>query len=65
MSSTLETAKFLTKYSLTGPRYGCKETAVVWLLTEQMKGLLIIGHIFKTTAPDGSDEDRRELERHV
>jgi len=28
-------------------------------------GLLIIGHIFKNTVPDVSDEDRRELERMV
>ncbi|KAF8555984.1 DnaJ-domain-containing protein [Imleria badia] len=35
------------------------------VLVNRAKGLLIIGHIFKTTAPDESDEDRRELERIV
>lgn len=34
-------------------------------LVNRAKGLLIIGHIFKTTVPDESDEDRRELERIV
>lgn len=29
------------------------------------QGLLIIGMIFKTTIPDESDEERRELERMV
>ncbi|KAH0836701.1 X-domain of DnaJ-containing-domain-containing protein [Lanmaoa asiatica] len=35
------------------------------VLVNRAKGLLIIGHIFKITAPDDSDEDRRELERMV
>jgi len=35
------------------------------VLLNRAKGLLIIGHIFKTTAPDESDEVRRELERMV
>jgi len=35
------------------------------VLLNRAKGLLIIGHIFKTAAPDQSDEDRRELERMV
>jgi len=35
------------------------------VLVNRAKGLLIIGHIFQTTAPDQSDEDRRELERMV
>lgn len=30
---------------------------------EHRQGLLIIGHIFKTTEADDSDEDRRDLER--
>lgn len=60
-----KTTKSLTKYSLTGPRYAYKETMVAWLLTEPLKGLLIIGHIFKIAAPDESDEVRRELERYV
>ncbi|KAI6041240.1 X-domain of DnaJ-containing-domain-containing protein [Pisolithus marmoratus] len=34
-------------------------------LVNRAKGLLIIGHIFKATVPDESDEDRRELERIV
>ena len=59
-----KTAKSRTKCSLTGLRYVYKETVVVWL-TMLLKGLLIIGHIFKTTAPDESDEDRRELERYA
>lgn len=60
-----KTAKFLTKCSLTGPRYGYKETVAVQFLTEYLKGLMIIGHIFKTVVPDESDEDRRELERYA
>jgi len=63
MSSKI--AKSLTKYSLIGPRYAYKEIMVAWLLTVPLKGLMIIGHIFKITAPDESDEDRRELERYV
>ncbi|KAF8141559.1 X-domain of DnaJ-containing-domain-containing protein [Boletus edulis] len=35
------------------------------VLFNRAKGLLIIGHIFKNTVPDQSDEDRRELERMV
>ncbi|KAG8220982.1 X-domain of DnaJ-containing-domain-containing protein [Butyriboletus roseoflavus] len=35
------------------------------ILVNRAKGLLIIGQIFKDTEPDGSDEDRRELERMV
>ncbi|KAH7890782.1 X-domain of DnaJ-containing-domain-containing protein [Phlebopus sp. FC_14] len=35
------------------------------VLMNRAKGLMIIGHIFKTTTPDESDEDRRELERMV
>ncbi|KAG9313028.1 X-domain of DnaJ-containing-domain-containing protein [Chiua virens] len=35
------------------------------VLVNRAKGLLIIGHIFKNTVPDDSDEDRRELERMV
>ncbi|KAG6336462.1 hypothetical protein ID866_2633 [Astraeus odoratus] len=34
-------------------------------VSEQVLGLLIMGHIFKTTTPDESDADRRELERMV
>ncbi|KAI6149441.1 X-domain of DnaJ-containing-domain-containing protein [Pisolithus tinctorius] len=34
-------------------------------LVSRAKGLLIMGHIFKSTVPDESDEDRRELERIV
>lgn len=60
-----KTVKFLTKYFLTGPRYAYKEIAMPQFLTEHRKGLLIIGHIFKNTTPDDSDEDRRELERYV
>ncbi|KAF9240694.1 DnaJ domain-containing protein [Melanogaster broomeanus] len=35
------------------------------VLFSRAKGLLIIGQIFKSTTPDESDEDRRELERMV
>ncbi|KIK94185.1 hypothetical protein PAXRUDRAFT_122320, partial [Paxillus rubicundulus Ve08.2h10] len=35
------------------------------VLFNRAKGLMILGHIFKTTDPDESDEDRRELERMV
>ncbi|KAG0709308.1 X-domain of DnaJ-containing-domain-containing protein [Suillus ampliporus] len=35
------------------------------VLFHRAKGLMIMGHIFKNTAPDESDEDRRELERMV
>ncbi|KAF9223958.1 DnaJ-domain-containing protein [Gyrodon lividus] len=35
------------------------------VLFNRAKGLMIIGHIFKSTTPDESDEDRRELERMV
>ncbi|KAL4078671.1 X-domain of DnaJ-containing-domain-containing protein [Scleroderma yunnanense] len=34
-------------------------------LVNRAKGLMIMGHIFKTAVPDESDEDRRELERMV
>ncbi|KIJ65612.1 hypothetical protein HYDPIDRAFT_110734 [Hydnomerulius pinastri MD-312] len=35
------------------------------VLLNRAKGLMIMGHTFKTTVPDESDEDRRELERMV
>jgi len=35
------------------------------VLLNRAKGLLIIGAIFKSTVPDESDEERRELERMV
>jgi len=35
------------------------------MLYNRAKGLLIIGAIFKSTVPDESDEERRELERMV
>ncbi|OJA09543.1 hypothetical protein AZE42_01149 [Rhizopogon vesiculosus] len=34
-------------------------------LFNRAKGLMIMGHIFKSTLPDGTDEERRELERMV
>ncbi|KAG6381661.1 X-domain of DnaJ-containing-domain-containing protein [Boletus reticuloceps] len=64
-TTSSKTAKPLIKYFSTGPRYDDKTTPVAYLLTEQVKGLLIIGHIFKNTVPDESDEDRRELERYA
>jgi len=35
------------------------------VLFNRAKGLLVIGTIFKSTEPDESDEERRELERMV
>lgn len=35
------------------------------VLYNRAKGLLLIGAIFKSTVPDESDEERRELERMV
>lgn len=60
-----ETAKLLTNSLLTVPRYAYKGIGLPCLLTQRRKGLLIIGHIFKSAVPDGSDEDRRELERYA
>ena len=33
------------------------------VLVNRAKGLLLLGAIFKSTVPDESDEERRELER--
>jgi len=35
------------------------------VLFNRAKGLMIMGHIFKNTVPDETDEERRELERMV
>ncbi|KAJ8588286.1 DnaJ-domain-containing protein, partial [Rhizopogon salebrosus TDB-379] len=35
------------------------------VLFNRAKGLMIMGHIFKSTVPDETDEERRELERMV
>ncbi|TFK75008.1 DnaJ-domain-containing protein [Pluteus cervinus] len=35
------------------------------VLMNRAKGLMLIGHIFKLTQPDESDQERRELERMV
>ena len=34
-------------------------------LYHRARGLLLLGAIFKSTIPDESDEERRELERYV
>lgn len=34
-------------------------------LYNRARGLLLLGAIFKSTVPDESDEERRELERYV
>jgi hypothetical protein len=34
-------------------------------LYNRAQGLLLLGAIFKSTVPDESDEERRELERYV
>lgn len=34
-------------------------------LYNRARGLLLLGAIFKSTIPDESDEERRELERYV
>ena len=34
-------------------------------LYHRARGLLLLGAIFKSTVPDESDEERRELERYV
>jgi cytochrome b subunit of formate dehydrogenase len=38
---------------------------ITYLLLIMLKGLLILGAIFKSTKADESDEERRELERFV
>ena len=35
------------------------------VLQNRAKGLLLMGAVFKSTVPDESDEERRELERYV
>ena len=35
------------------------------VLYNRARGLLLLGAIFKSTVPDESDEERRELERYV
>lgn len=35
------------------------------VLQNRAKGLLLLGAVFKSTVPDESDEERRELERYA